>query len=410
MKTSGSEWTPPPTGLESVLGDLSAHLDDLRRGGLSRRLQTPQGIDFSSNDYLALSQHPGIRQRVAERLAQDGQDAAVGAPASRLLRGHLESHARLERRLAAFKGTEGALVYPSGWQANIGLLTALLRPGDRVLSDRLNHASLIDGIRLSGCSKVIFPHLDHEAVALELARPWSGRTFLVTESLFSMDGDLAPLSRYADLCDAHGAALIVDDAHATGLWGRRGSGWVEECGVVDRTLAIVSTGGKALGTGCGFVAGSQTLIDYLVNVSRSFIFSTAVSPISAFSLEAALEILQSEPHRRADLHRNADRLRQTLRDGGLGPDRLPEGSRGPIVPVVVGGNDEAVAAAQSVQEAGFDVRAIRPPTVAEGTARLRISVHADHTEAQIDGLAREVLKAVQSGSAKATMGLREVRS
>lgn len=391
MTGSGSETVPGSRGLAAILADLSAHVDGLREEGLGRRLETPKGLDFSSNDYLALSKHPGLRRQVMDRLAES---SAVGAPASRLLRGHLHAHDRLESRLADFKGTESALLYPSGWQANVGLLTALLGPGDRVLSDQLNHASLIDGLRLSRCKKVIFPHLDTEAVATELACAWPGRTFLITESLFSMDGDLAPLARYADLCESHGAALIVDDAHATGLWGARGSGWVEECGVVDRVLAIVSTGGKSLGTGGGFVAGPQVLIDYLVNVSRSFIFSTAVSPLGAFALEAALEILRSEPERRESLHRNADRLRKLLRDGGIGSCPLLARSRGPIVPVIVGGNDEAVEAARKVQADGFDVRAIRPPTVAEGTARLRISVHADHTETQIRDLARSVLGAV----------------
>ncbi len=391
MKGPGSEPRSGSRGLDAVLADLSVHVDGLRGEGLGRRLETPNGLDFSSNDYLALSNHPGLRRRIMDRLAEE---TAVGAPASRLLRGHLKVHEGLESRLADFKGTESALVYPSGWQANVGLLTALLGPGDRVLSDQLNHASLIDGLRLSRCRKVIFPHLDVEAVATELARPWTGRTFLVTESLFSMDGDLAPLERYADLCDAHGAALIVDDAHATGLWGERGSGWVEACDVVDRVLAIVSTGGKSLGVGGGFVAGSKTLIDYLVNVSRSFIFSTAVSPLTAYALESALEVLQAEPERRQRLHLNADRLRRQLRDAGMGSCPLLGRSRGPIVPVRIGGNDEAMEAARQVQADGFDVRAIRPPTVAEGTARLRISVHADHTDTQIDALARSVLAAV----------------
>ena len=390
MKGPGSETAAGSTGLDTVLEDLSARMRGLRDEGLGRRLETPKGLDFSSNDYLALSTHAGLRRRILDRLARAH---AVGAPASRLLRGHLPAHDRLERQLAAFKGTESALLYPSGWQANVGLLTAVLGPEDRVLSDELNHASLIDGLRLSRCKKVIFPHLDTEVVATELARPWPGRTFLVTESLFSMDGDLAPLARYVDLCDAHGAALIVDDAHATGLWGERGSGWVEESGVVDRVLAIVSTGGKSLGTGGGFVAGPKVLIDYLVNVSRSFIFSTAVTPLAAYALEAALEVLQAEPERRERLHRNADRLRKLLGEGGMGSCPLLARSRGPIVPVKIGGNDEAVEAARKVQADGFDVRAIRPPTVAEGTARLRISVHADHTDAQIDALARSVLGA-----------------
>ena len=372
----------------SLNEELRSRVDALRHRGLGRRLQTPAGLDFSSNDYLGLSGHPVIAEAVRRRLAED---VTVGAPASRLLRGHLKMHGRLEADLAAYKGTAAALLYPSGWQANVGLLTALIRPEDRVLSDALNHASLIDGLRLSRCHKVIYPHLDLDAVAEALACPWpGGRTYVLTESLFSMDGDIAPLDRLADLCEAHDAEFLVDDAHATGLWGERGSGLVEHFGVVDRVAAITATGGKAMGVAGGFVAGSKELVDYLVNASRSFIFSTAVTPLLVHALEAALDVLRSEPRRRLTVHALADRLRRHLKAAGF--DTLQ--SVGPIVPVILGDNERAVAAASRLQDAGFDVRAVRPPTVAEGTARLRISVHGNHREDQIDGLAEALISAV----------------
>lgn len=370
------------------LQELRGRLDELEGHGLRRRLIRPAGLDFSSNDYLGLSRRRALAREVARHL---DEGAATGAPASRLLRGHTELHERFEARWAAFKGCEAALLFPSGWQANVGLLSAVIGPRDRVLSDRLNHASLIDGLRLSRCSKVIYPHLDLESVERKLATPWpGGRTFLLTESLFSMDGDVAPLGDFARLCARYGAELIVDDAHATGLWGERGSGLVEHFGIADRVLASLGTGGKALGCAGGLVAGPRLLIDFLVNQSRSFIFSTAVSPLVVLGLDAALSVVEAEPDLRARPHRLADRLRGRLAEAGWSTLN----STGPIVPVIVGGNAEAVAAAETLQRAGFDVRAIRPPTVAPGTARLRVSVHSDHTEAQLDALGRQIIQAL----------------
>jgi 8-amino-7-oxononanoate synthase len=218
-----------------------------------------------------------------------------------------------------------------------------------------------------------------------------GRTFLVTESLFSMDGDVAPLETYAELAEKNEAYLIVDDAHAVGVFGdQRGSGLTECFGVEERALAIVSTFGKAFGLFGAFVAGPQVLIDYLVNRCRSFIFTTAVPPLLLYGVEAALDLLGAEPERRQRVCLLADRLRRRLKEAGL--DTLE--SAGPILPVVLGKSERAVAVAQHLQKRGFDVRAIRPPTVAPGTARLRISVHADHTEEQIDQLAEAVVESV----------------
>jgi 8-amino-7-oxononanoate synthase len=370
--------------------ELRRRLGDLEAGGLYRRLFPPAGLDFASNDYLGLGRDPALRRDLLARLAALPVETPLFAPASRLLGGTLPAHLDLEARLARFKGTPAALLFPSGYQANVGLLSALLGPGDRAISDGANHASLIDGLRLSGCARRIVPHLDLGAIERELAIPHpGGRTFLVTESLFSMDGDVAPLDRYADLAERHGASLIVDDAHATGLYGEeRGSGLTESFGVENRVAAVVSTLGKACGASGAFVAGPREVIDFLVNRCRSFLFTTASSPLLVYAVEAALDRMAAEPERRGRVHALAERLRSRLRAAGL--DCLT--SQGPLVPVILGDNRRAVAVARELADRGFDVRAARPPTVAPGTARLRISVHADRTEAEVDALAAALLE------------------
>jgi 8-amino-7-oxononanoate synthase len=372
----------------TLAAELARRLAELADQGLARSLRPAAGVDFSSNDYLGLARDPALRAALLARLAALPAGEPLGAPASRLLRGHTRLHAGLERRLAAWKGTEAALLFASGYQANVGLLTTLLGPRDRALSDALNHASLIDGLRLAGCRRVVFPHLDLAAVEHELARPHpEGRTFLVTESLFSMEGDVAPLDSYAELAARHGAELIVDDAHATGLYGEaRGSGLCETFGVERRVTAAVSTLGKAVGLSGAFVAGPRVLVDYLVNRCRAFVFSTAQPPLLLHALDAALDRMAAAPQLRRRALELAERLRCRLAENGaLGGER-PQGT-GPIVPLLVGDNGRAVAAAERLAALGFDVRAIRPPTVPPGTARLRVSVHADHTEAEIDALA-----------------------
>ncbi|MEM8931996.1 MAG: 8-amino-7-oxononanoate synthase [Acidobacteriota bacterium] len=377
-----------------MLDAFRAALDERRDHDLHRRLDTVHGIDFVTNDTLGLSRHPMVVEGVRRRLAGGG---SVGAPASRLLAGHTEAHAGLEARLAAWKGTEAALLLPSGWQANMALLGAVLGPGDRAISDALNHASLIDGLRASRCRKEIVAHRDVEAIVRALRSPrWtgrgSGRTVLVTESLYSMDGTIAPLDVYAELCAEVGASLVVDDAHATGLWGTRGSGLVEHFDVSEQVLAITSTGGKALGVGGAWIAGSQVLVDYLINVARPFIFSTAVPLVTVHALDAALDVVEAEPERRRRVHALADRLR----------DRLGMHGEGPIVPVLIGGAAEALAAAAALREQGFDIRAVRPPTVADGSSRLRVSIHADHDVATIDRLARALKPLTGARSSGAT--------
>ena len=399
----------------TLADELAGRLAELTGQGLARSLRVAAGLDLSSNDYLGLARDPGLRAALLARLAALPPGEPLGAPASRLLRGHTRLHADLERRLAAWKGTEAALLFASGYQANVGLLSALLGPRDRAVSDALNHASLIDGLRLAGCRRVIVPHLDLVAVERELARPHpEGRTFLVTESLFSMEGDIAPLDRYAELAARHGAELIVDDAHATGLYGEaRGSGLCEAFAVERRVAAVVSTLGKAVGLSGAFVAGPRVLVDYLVNRCRAFVFTTAPPPLLLHAIDAALDCIAAEPWRRRRALELADRLRRRLRELGVlpahggGRPRSAEGSGaaggataaaaggvGPIVPLLLGDNAWALAAAERLAALGFDVRAIRPPTVPPGTARLRVSVHADHSEAEIDALAEALVDAL----------------
>jgi 8-amino-7-oxononanoate synthase len=361
--------------------DGEQELAALEARGLRRRLRLPQGIDLVSNDYLGLADDARLVERMREALPLVG----AGPGGSRLLRGQHACFDAIEQRLARFCGSEAALLFSSGYSANLGLLTTLVGRDDLVLSDALNHASLIDGMRLAGARKFVYPHLDLGAIERALTAPRPRRTFIITESVFSMDGDLAPLAELTDLADAHGALLIVDEAHATGLYGTRGAGRIDELGLRERVLASVHTGGKALGSGGAWIAGSRTLCDLLVNRARSFIFSTAPLPVLAAALEAAVEIVESELGRRAEVHRKAALVRDALHDVGANTGA----SASPIVPVIVGANEDALALQQGLLEVGFDARAVRPPTVPEGTARLRITVRYPVSDADLLRLTRE---------------------
>lgn len=380
------------------LEELERRLAELRAAGLHRAMAMPSGIDFASNDYLGLSREPRLMRAASSALAR----GSFSAPASRLLRGQTEAHRALEERLARFKGTEAALLFPSGYQANLALLGALVAPEDRVLSDALNHASIVDAIRLARPRKVILPHRDLDALRAALeAEHAGGWTFIVTESLFSMDGELAQLAELARLAREHGALLIVDDAHATGLYGQaRGSGLCEAAGIERDVTAIVSTGGKALGLAGAFIAGPRAVIETLVNRARPFIYSTAVPPLLCAALDAAVGIVESEPRRRARALELAGRLRRGLREQGLDA----RGEESPIVPLILGDNELALAVAARARASGFDVRAVRPPSVPPGTARLRISVHADHSEEEVDRLGSSLVEAVRAEPARVPRG------
>jgi 8-amino-7-oxononanoate synthase len=344
---------------------LAATLKELRGAGLLRHMRLPSGIDLVSNDYLGLAGHPYLIETMRNAVA----GLPAGSGGSRLLRGHHEIFESIEERLAAFTGSESALLFGSGYAANIGLLQAIVSPGDLIVSDERNHASLIDGIRLTKAATDIYPHQDLGALETALRTPRKGRAFVVTESVFSMDGDLTPLQDICDIADRWDAVVVVDEAHATGMYGSRGSGRVEELGLRDRVAATIHTGGKALGSGGAWVAGSRVLRDVLVNRARSFIFSTAPLPVLGAALAAGLHLVEHEPDRRVQVHRKSSLLRRALREAGVAC-----GGESMIVPIIVGANDAATAAQTVLAGAGFDVRAIRPPSVPAGTARLRVTV------------------------------------
>ncbi len=351
--------------------ELSRRLSDLARDGLLRSLAPGTGLDLTSNDTLGLAGHARLRERMRDAL----RSGPAGAGAARLLGGEHDVFARLETRLARFCQSESALLFPTGYAANSGLVQALAGADDFVLSDARNHASLIDGLRLSRARKLVYPHGDAGAVAAALA-DWSkargnGRAFVLTESLFGMDGDLAPLRELADACERHGALLVVDEAHATGLHGAHGSGLVEELGLRARVLCSVHTGGKALGAAGAWVAGPASLRDWLINRARPFVFSTAPMPVLAVALDAALDVLRDEPWRRDELRRKVNLLRAALAWHGV---PCVGSAQSAVVPVIVGDNEAAVDWQRALQAQGFDVRAVRPPTVPAGSARLRVCV------------------------------------
>lgn len=365
---------------------LAARLQDWTRADLLRHLRPPSGIDVSSNDYLQLARHP----RVVRAFVRGAEREGVGSTGSRLLRGDRQAFADVEARFAAFKRTERALYFSSGYLANLALLSTLAEAGDVIFSDALNHASLIDGARLSRARRVVFPHGDVARLRDLLAEtPCEGLRLVVVESVFSMDGDLAPLGDLADLCRRHDALLVVDEAHAVGVFGASGSGLIEEAGLDPSACLSVNTAGKALGVAGAFVAGPSAAIEYLVQRGRSFVFSTAPPPAVADAIDAALDVVRDEPDRRARVRALAGRLRQRLREDGVAVPA--DGAQ--IVPVVIGDNGLAVAVATRLAGEGFDVRAIRPPSVPAGTARLRVSLNAGLDEATVDRFAGAVARA-----------------
>lgn len=349
--------------------------------GLRRKLAPPHGIDLSSNDFLGLAKDERLKNAMIEGVRREG----VGSTGSRLLRGERNSFAEIEKQFAVWKNTNRALYFNSGYQANIGVLQTFPEEDDVVFSDELNHASLIDGMRLSRARKIVYRHLDAKNLEKLIAETaCRGHKFLVTESLFSMDGDVAPLDRYAEICRALKANLIVDEAHAVGVYGRTGSGLIGEFGIEKEVFLSINTAGKALGVSGAFVAGDDSTIEYLIQKARSFIFSTAPVPAVADALKKALEIAENEPERRHKLLRLAKILCAKLRERGI-CDPVFETQ---IVPIIIGESEKTVKLAGRLQAKGFDVRAIRPPTVPENTSRLRLSLNADLSEEILENFVR----------------------
>lgn len=379
---------------------LAAEIEQLEAEGLRRDrrriVPMPGGyceidgrrlLNFASNDYLGLARDPRLIAAAREAL-----EMGVGAGASALVTGRTPWHERLEQRLAAFEGEEAAILFPTGYAANLGVIAALAQAGDVVFCDRLNHASLVDACRLSGARLRVYRHEALGDLDRDLARhAGTNRRFIVTDGMFSMDGDAAPLVELADLADRHAALLVVDEAHGTGVFGRRGRGISEWFGVEDRVALRIGTLSKAIGALGGFVAGPQRLIDWLWNTARTQIYSTALPPAICAAACAALDIIEAEPERRARLLATAEQFRADLTTAGI---RTPAGCIGPIVPVLLDEPARATRAAAELERRGFLVAAIRPPTVPRGTSRLRITLTSAHSRENAAELAEAVAAAV----------------
>jgi 8-amino-7-oxononanoate synthase len=375
---------------------MRRELDSLRERSQFRTLAIPAGIDLSSNDYLGLASHLRLKSAVVEAVAHPMK---VGATGSRLLSGNSREWENLERDFADFAGTEAALFFGSGYAANLGLLTSVLKPSDIAFSDALNHASLIDGIRLSGAQKIIYPHRDLQFLenALREHANAPGSRLIVTESVFSMEGDVAPLDELLALARKYQAEVMLDEAHATGVCGPQGRGIAAASGHERNILAIVHTCGKALASCGAFVCGSATLKDYLVNRARTFIFSTAMPPYIAGQIRAAVAIARKADAERHHLARIASQLREELAARGFDCGA----SVTHIIPVMLGANEMALHVASELQRAGFGVKAIRPPTVPEGTARIRLSLTSRITADEIHRLV-EAMDAARNSAHRAS--------
>jgi|tagenome__1003787_1003787.scaffolds.fasta_scaffold20984625_3 8-amino-7-oxononanoate synthase len=375
----------------SLAGELEEELRGLEAKSQRRSLCEIAGVNLCSNDYLGLAEDERLRAAVIEAVREAPR---VGGTGSRLLSGHLAVWDEVESEFADFVGSEAALYFGSGYAANVGLLSSLMGAEDVVFCDELNHASLIDGARLSGARKVIYPHLNLNELENALRESGSsglrigvGRKFVVTETVFSMDGDVAPLREMVELCARYGANLIVDEAHATAVHGSSGRGIAPDLCAEDKVASVVfasvHTCSKALASAGAFVCGGSALREHLINRARTFIFSTAMPPYMAKQIQAALRLARTMDETRTQLMARAQKLRAALRPCGLDTGA----SSTQIVPVLVGGNEDAIAAAEYLQQRGFAVRAIRPPTVKPGQARLRLSIMASIGENELERLA-----------------------
>jgi 8-amino-7-oxononanoate synthase len=357
----------------------------LTEEGRYRALRPPAGLDFTSNDYLGYTTRAG---------SVSASELSISGAASRLLRGDHPVWHEVETALAEWHGAEAALMMTSGYTANEGLLSTAIEPGDWVATDELNHASIGDGLRLIRPRKFVFRHNDLNHLESGLRAEAAGRRadrelFIITESLFSMDGDRPPLREMVELAERYGAHLIVDEAHATGCYGPGGSGYVDELGLRKRVLATVHTGGKALAVCGAYICGSAQLKELLVNRCRHLIFTTALPPAVGQWWLGALNRVRADDAGRSALRANAIRFRALLAERGIAASGTEF-----VVPVVLGDDARAVAVAARLQERGFDVRAIRTPSVPKDTARLRISIHADHTPANLAALAAALSEAL----------------
>jgi 8-amino-7-oxononanoate synthase len=369
---------------------LSKRIDKTKKSGLYRELMTmttapqpqiyvngSQQLVFSSNNYLGLANDPILIEEALKTIQQFG----LGSSGSRLTTGNTIWHERLEQRIAQFKRMEAALLFSSGYLANIGVLSTLPEKGDVILSDQLNHASIIDGCRLSKADTMIYQHIDMNDLKRRLKETQGfTRRFIVTDGVFSMDGTIAPLNQIMELAKCYHAYVIVDDAHATGVLGKNGRGTSELFGVLPDV--VIGTLSKAIGVEGGFVSGSRVLIDFLLNHARTFIFQTSLPPGSCAAAYASIEIIEKSQDKRASLLKNIKRVKSSLEAIGF----KVNGQNTPIVPVIIGDAEKAVRFAKKLHEKGIFAPAIRPPTVPKGESRIRLTVTAFHSESQIDHL------------------------
>jgi len=368
-----------------ALDFIQKELAELKQQGLYRKLRHIAGqqgptlvvdgrevLNFSSNNYLGLADHPALREAAKEAIDRYG----CGSGASRLISGNMTLHEELEAKIAALKGTEAALVFNSGYQANIGILSSLVGEGDMILSDSLNHASIIDGCRLSRAKIVVYPHCDVAQLEDALRKsPAAARKLIVTETLFSMDGDEAPVAEIVNLAERYGAMVMVDEAHATGVFGPNGAGVAAKLGLADRVLVQMGTLGKALGAFGAYVAGPRELRELLINRCRSFIFTTSLPPAVMAMAIAAIDLCYKEPQRRLALWHNCRALRDGLKRLGFS---LGE-SQNQIQPLIIGDAQRCMAFSEGLLRKAVFAQGIRPPTVPPGTSRLRITLMATHT-------------------------------
>lgn len=351
-----------------------------------RRVENDQGpvllldgrevVNFSSNNYLGIANHPTLAEAAKDAIDRYG----CGSGASRLISGNMTLHEQLEERLAEFKGTEAALVFNSGFQANTGILSTLAGEGDAIFSDALNHASIIDGCRLARAKTWVYRHCDLDQLEAGLKQAENARRkLIVTESIFSMDGDQAPLTGIVELAEKYGAIVMVDEAHATGMFADNGAGVVAKLGLTERVAVQMGTLGKALGGFGAYVAGSSALRELLINRCRSFIFTTALPPAVMAMALAAIDLVRREPERRAALFNNCRRLKEGL----MKLDFLAATNDSPIVPLIIGDAEKTMRLSDGLLERGVFAQGIRPPTVPPGTSRLRITLMATHTAEHI---------------------------
>ncbi len=386
--------------------DFAAALAALDAAHLRRRRRVvsgPQGAEmtvdgehvlaFASNDYLGLANHPAIAEAAVAAIGKHG----VGASASHLISGHHEEHEALEAELAAFVGAERALYFSTGYMANSGIVPALAGRGDAIFSDALNHACLIDGARLSRADLHVFPHNDMAALDAALRASPAAHKLILSDAVFSMDGDVAPLAELVALCERHDALLLLDDAHGFGVLGPHGEGTPAHLGIRSDRLLYLGTLGKAAGVSGAFVAGRADIVEWLVQRTRTYIFTTATPPLLAAAVRASLRVIREDDWRRDLLRAHAARMR--TRVAGLPWTLLPSDCA--IQPLVIGGNAETMHVMEQLRARGIWAPGIRPPTVPEGTGRLRISLSAAHTTAHIDALCDALHAVAAAGTARA---------